>query len=183
MELLNAYIDESVHDDHGLYVIAAVLARPELRSSVADALRGTLPMDRRPHWHIEDDATRAKLAAVVGTLDIDARAYGCRFETSRRTEAARARAIGWFLVDLDVPLDELVLDRRERSQDRKDKRLLANVLPKRRPITYRHATTAAEPLLWVADVVAGAVAATWLRRSDHLEVLHRALSVCELEPG
>lgn len=99
MDLLNAYVDESVHDDHGLYVIAAVLASPTLRPLAEVTLRAALPADRVPHWHIEDQPTREKLAAAVATLDVDARVYGCRFQTSRRAEAARARALGWFLVD------------------------------------------------------------------------------------
>lgn len=182
MDLLNAYVDESIHDDHGLYVIAAILATPSTGTRIATDLQAVLPMDRLPHWHIEDNATRAKLVGVTASLDVEARVYGCRFREPRRKEAARARALGWFLVDLDLHLDELVLDRRQDSQNRKDQRLFAALLPGSRT-TYRHATSAAEPLLWVADIVAGAVCASWLRGADHLNTLSPVLKVCEREPG
>ncbi len=181
MDLLNAYVDESVHDDHGLYVIAAVLASPVLRPTAESTLRAALPADRLPHWHAEDQPTRAKLAAAVGALEIDARVYGCRFETSRRAEAARARALGWFLVDVDVPLGEIVLDRRQQKQNRKDKRVLDTRLSSLGRFPYRHVPMSSEPLLWVADVVVGAACTTWLRGSDHLAPLRGVLTHCEGE--
>jgi hypothetical protein len=57
VDLLNAYVDESVHDDHSLYVIAAVLASPTLTPTAEKALRAALPDDEIPHWHGESPAT------------------------------------------------------------------------------------------------------------------------------
>jgi hypothetical protein len=182
MDLRNAYVDESIHDNHGLYAIAAILAPPTVAAVAESTLRAALPADRVPHWHVEDHPTREKLTAAVATLDVDARVYGCRFETSRRAEAARARALTWFLTDIDAPLTEIVLDRRQFSQNRKDQLVLDSLLPRRRRTVYRHAPSGAEPLLWVADIVAGAACATWLRGADHLKALSAVLSHCEREP-
>jgi hypothetical protein len=122
---LGAYVDESIHDDHGLYVLAAVLTDSHARERAQDALKAVLPADRLPHWHIEDEATRAKDRLILATLLRD----------SPRT-------------------------------------------------SYSHVPSASEPLLWVADVVAGAVSASWLRGRDHLRTgLDAVLAACEREPG
>lgn len=184
MHLLNAYVDESVHDDHGLYVIAAVLADPALAPTAASALRAVVPGGEAPHWHVENQPVRAALVAAVVSLDVEARIYGCRYETSRRAEAARARALGWFLADVDpTSLGEIVLDRRQSSQNRRDQLFLDSVLPRRRRVTYRHAASASEPLLWAADIVVGAACATWFRGADHLRALDPVLDHCAREPG
>ena len=181
---LGAYVDESIHDDHGLYVLAAVLTGSHIRERAQDALRAVLPADRLPHWHIEDEATRAKLVSAVAGLPVEARVYGCRFDHPRRAEAARARALTWFLSELDVTLDALILDRRQASQDAKDRRILASRLRDSPRTSYSHVPSASEPLLWVADIVAGAVCASWLRGRDHVTTgLDAVLAACEREPG
>ena len=182
MHLPNAYIDESVHDDHGLYVIAAVLASPATSRVVEATFRAVVPADRLPHWHVEDEPTREKPATAVAGLGIDAKIYGCRYVTSRRAEAARARAVGWFLSDVDAPVREIVLGERQRKQDAKERRVLRGLLGPGDRTTYRHAPVSSEPLLWVADVVVGAACATWLRGADHLATLRPVLSHCEREP-
>jgi len=181
---LSAYIDESVHDDHGLYVIGAVLAPDRARPLAERDLTGVRPDLAPPHWHVEAGGIREKLVAVVRTLPIEARVCACAFERPSRQEAARARALRWFVSDLDVELEQLVLDRREHSQNADDRRLLTMLLGSNPRFRYRHARFDSEPLLWVADIVAGAVAATWVRGCDHITGgLDRILSASERESG
>ena len=177
---LTAYLDESIDSDSGLYVLAAREVRPAARQKLIDAL----PIRRRPHWHAEDQPTRAKLVAATAGLPLEARAYGCRFGSPRRMEAARARALTWLVFELDVEIRTLILDRRDAVQDAKDRRLLAPLFRRRPGVEYGHVPSASEPLLWVADVVAGAMLATWLNRQDHVTGgLDAVLSRCEREPG
>lgn len=175
----SAYIDESIHEGDGLYVIAAVLTDESLRPVLSEALRKVLPAARSPHWHIEDGITKGKLVEAIRRMPIEARVYGCQFHSPRRQEAARTRALRWFLSDLDSDLDQVVLDRRQESQDATDRRILATALGQPYWFRYHHVASAAEPLLWIADILAGAVAASWVGRADYLIALKDVLSVCE----
>jgi len=175
----SAYLDESIHEGHGLYVVAAVLASESLGQAAYDELCEVLPAARLPHWHSEDGPTRAKLVEAICSMPIEARVYGCRFDHARRQESARARGLRWFLSDLDSDLECVVVDQRQGSQDAIDRRILAQASGRPNWFAYRHAFASSEPLLWIADIVAGAVAASWTGRADYFVDLKEVLSVCE----
>jgi hypothetical protein len=180
---LGAYVDESVHITPGLYVLAAVLGRDSDRDSVREALTGVRPGGAPPHWRVEADTVREKLVDVVSYLPVEARVYACRFASPRRTEAARARALHWLVGDLDPDVGALVLDRRDAAQDVKDRRVLTALLGRPSRLPFGHVPAATEPFLWVADVVAGAVSAGWVRGCDYVAGrLDRVLSAAEAEP-
>ncbi|MEV2266670.1 hypothetical protein [Nonomuraea africana] len=89
------YIDESIHDRHGLYLIAVVRAHPSLEGEARDLLTACIPAGQRPHWGKESGAVRDALVRAVASLAVDASVYVCRFAGLHRQEAARARALGW----------------------------------------------------------------------------------------
>lgn len=181
---LGAYVDESVHITPGLYVLAAVLGRDGDRDSVREALTGVRPGGAAPHWHDEAEAVREKLVDTVCSLPVEVRVYGCRFETPRRVEAARSRALHWLIAELDADVSTLILDRRQRSLEAKDRRLLTQVLGQPPRMAFGHLPAHDEPFLWVADIVAGAVSASWVRGSDYVAGrLDRVLSAADSEPG
>jgi hypothetical protein len=181
---LAAYVDESIHDDHGLYVLAAVLGGEDDRPSIRHVLTGIRPDQAAPHWHAEAGAVREKLVDAVSSLPVEARVYGCRFDASRRTEAARARALRWLVAELDADVGTLVLDRRQSSLEAKDRRLLTQLLGRPPRLPFGHTPAREEPFLWVADIVAGAVSASWVRGRDYVTGrLDRILSASEREPG
>jgi hypothetical protein len=181
------YIDESIHDRPGLYLLAVVLAEPDVSERVGRELSVLIPAARRVHWHAEDDPTRAGLVKAVSTMPVSARAYACLFDAPGRKEAARARALTWMALELDAGVRHLILDRRQDAQNAMDRRVLGGLAGRPPRFTLEHRSSVDEPLLWLADIVVGAVAAQVLgRTSAYVEALGevlRSVSVDRREGG
>ncbi|MFE3447620.1 hypothetical protein ACFXJ8_01690 [Nonomuraea sp. NPDC059194] len=153
------YIDESIHDKQGLYLLGLVRADPLIEDEARGQLSACVPPGHRPHWHTEGEAVRAELVQVVARLDVEASVYACRFAVPERQEAARARALGWAMLELSPGVDHLIIDRREGKQNQIDRKVLSVFAGRPRRFTYVHAESRSTPLLWVADIVVGAAAA------------------------
>ncbi|MER6827009.1 hypothetical protein ABT352_13575 [Streptosporangium sp. NPDC000563] len=170
------YIDESIHDRPGLYLLAVVLAEPDASAQVGRELSALIPAARRVHWHAEDDLTRIGLVKTVSTMPVSARVYSCGFDAPGRKEAARARALSWMALELDTGVRHLVLDRRQNAQNAVDRRVLGGLAGRPPRFTMDHRSSADEPLLWLADIVVGAAAAQVLgRTSVYTELLGEVL--------
>ncbi|WP_157099847.1 hypothetical protein [Microbispora sp. ATCC PTA-5024] len=176
------YIDESIHDNAGLYLIAVVFAHPELGQRVNRELAAVVPTAARPHWHAEDHPTRRLLAAAVSALPVKAVAYGCAFDSPAHKEAARARALRWLAVELVPGVRRLVLDRRQERQDETDRRVLRGMAGRPPRFGVEHSSSMKEPLLWLPDVVAGAAAAHVLgRTAEYTSALGAVLRGVQVE--
>lgn len=176
------YVDESIHDSAGLYVVALVSAVPSLADQVRGVLAACVPAVRRPHWHGEDEATKYALVRAVATLPIEAKVYGCRFAVRGRQEAARARALGWAVTDLGRGVRHLVVDRRQEQQNLKDRRVLSGLAGRPARYTFTHCSSESEPMLWLPDIVVGAAASHLTGREElHLKALGRIVRgvMCE----
>lgn len=152
------YIDESIHDSAGLYVMALVIADPAGEDEARRLLGAVVPAPRAPHWCKEDETTRRKLLDQVDGLDLEARVYACRFDRPKRQEAARARALTWMIQEIEE-VRHLVLDSRAEAQNAVDRRLLRALSGRPPRFGFEHRRSAECPLLWIADIVAGSVAA------------------------
>ncbi|MER5418225.1 hypothetical protein [Streptosporangium roseum] len=179
------YIDESIHDRPGMYLIAVVLAEPDTSERVRRELSALIPVSRRVHWHAEDDRTRAGLAKTVSTLPVSAQVYACPFDAPGRKEAARARALRWMVLELDGGVRHLVLDRRQEAQNAVGRRVLGGLAGRPPRFTLEHRGSADEPLLWLADIVVGAVAGQVLgRTSAYAEAMGEVLTRVRIDrPG
>jgi hypothetical protein len=112
----SAFIDESVHDLHGLYCVGVVVARADLRAIAEPALSRLVPEGDRPHWHHENDKTRLALIEAISVLDLEAQVCACRFAKPRRKEAARCAALRHLASGLPEDVTELILDGRQAAQ-------------------------------------------------------------------
>ncbi|HSV64386.1 MAG TPA: hypothetical protein VLJ59_00570 [Mycobacteriales bacterium] len=131
-------------------------------------LRGLLMPGQR-ELHAKKEAPQ-RLRAIVAKIIADgvrARIYLCRYGADQ--EAARQRCLLRLVEDLlDDGVRRLVLDSRP-GRDRHDERTIWAVLGKRPQesgLTYEHMDSAAEQLLWLADVIAWCHGAgsDWRRR-------------------
>ncbi|MGW4473968.1 hypothetical protein ACWENQ_30245 [Nonomuraea sp. NPDC004354] len=166
------YIDESIHDRQGLYLLAVVRAEPSLDDEVRHLLTDCVPTGRPPHWCKEGEAVRDALVRALASLDVEASVYACRFSGPQRQEAARARALGWAVLSLAPCVGHLVIDRREDRQNQIDRKVLSALVGRPRQFTFVHASARWTPLLWVADIVVGAAAAQLARGEErHLKAL------------
>ncbi|MFD1931418.1 hypothetical protein ACFSKW_08020 [Nonomuraea mangrovi] len=160
------YIDESIHDRQGLYLLAVVRAEPSRDDEARGVLTACVPNGRRPHWCKESDAVRDALVRAVASLGVDASVYACRFGDLHRQEAARARALSWAALELAPGVGHLVIDRREDRQNQTDRKVLSAFAGRPLRFTFAHASSSSTPLLWVADIVVGAAAAQLARGEE-----------------
>ncbi|MEU9884756.1 hypothetical protein [Sphaerisporangium sp. NPDC051011] len=171
------YIDESIHDGPGLYLVAVVFAHPEVCREPARKLAALVPGWTRPHWHAEDSPSRLRLVRAVAAFPMTAVAYECSFDSPGRKEAARARALRWLVSEMSVDVRHLVLDQRQEQQNKVDRKVLSGLAGRPPRFTVEHASSAKEPLLWLPDIVAGAVAARLLGRGgEYVEALGPVLA-------
>jgi hypothetical protein len=170
-----AYVDESIRTDDGVYVLAAVALDAADGASVRDAVRALEPRPgRRFHWRDKESFERTEAAALLAELPIvPIVAIGAPVDP-RRQERARRQCLAALLFELAVAgVTEVWLETRNPVADRRDLDVIGGfrvrgVIPT--ALRIGHARPAKEPLLWAADMVAGAISA-----AEGHEVAYRKL--------
>ncbi len=175
-----AVIDESTPTDsrghvHYILSVSFVVTEP-----VATRERLTTLLDRQRPFHWSTDRgpiVREKMIQFL--LDHDVRSHvGVHYPThAREQERARARLLTEVVLPaiLDVGASEFWIESRAHDQDSVDKLVVRNWLRERRVRLSYAWHPKAEPLLWIADAVAGAVADQRLERNTRwFDRLHNA---------
>lgn len=156
-----AYVDESLRlDGEGRYVLAAVLVPDARADEVRTVLRDAVPRGlRRFHFRKQGDSARLAMCVRIARLGLDAVVVvapriDARAERTRRLCLTR---LLWELGELEV--HDLVIESRH-AADKADRRLIASVERAgwTSDVRYAFGQPDDECLLWLADVVAGAVA-------------------------
>jgi hypothetical protein len=151
-----AYVDEAYELGRGgAYVLAAVFLSADT-ADLRQELKDTLQMDgqQRPHFRKESHKRRRVLADAVASFGLPATAVVAMSPTT----AARSRGLcvarlAWEVTDVDA----IVFESRGPLADRHDATILAGIArhgPRHTPSFVRAVD---DPILWLADIVAGAV--------------------------
>lgn len=180
---LHAWVDESmlVRDQDGTYLLAAVIADPASCEDTRQVLRA-LRTGREPklHWNTEKPARRTRIAAAVAALNIPAVVVIGAPLDHRRQERARRCCMETLLPHLaTMGVGQVWLEARTASLNTKDhhhvealrgRRLLTSAL------RVDIAQPSVEPMLWLPDVVAGAVGAARRGEDCYLQPLRPLLT-------
>ena len=165
---VHAFVDESQRER---YMICAAIISPSDLQATRRALRGMLlPRQSRLHFVSESPQRRRSLLDAMCELPVRARLY----TSAEKEPVARQRAFeALFAVLLVLKGQRLVIERREASQDDRERRLIAQAVRRGvapTDLSYCHLLGREEPLLWVADAVAWAYGAgrEWRLRADVL---------------
>lgn len=158
-----AYVDESAHTklDGGCYILAAAMLAPEDRGDVRDSMRSLAPSQgQRFHWRLESDSGRRKATALVADLPVlHLVVVGTRLDR-RKQERARRRCLSCLLYELDIHgVDRVFLESRTPTLNKADidaVTFFKNSGVVDRGVRVEHDYPLEEPLLWIADLVAGA---------------------------
>lgn len=183
-----AFMDESESDrraDPHTYILAAALMDADAAEDVRKTLRGLLvPGQRKLHWRDEPAPRKALIAERIASLDAlhlivvrDDR----RGESSERRRRKCLERMAWELDQRGVV--RFVAESREATQNVRDMRVF-NVMRSSRAISSRlrlfHEPGPAEPVLWLADAVAGAYAAARTGVPAHFDVIRHLVEITEL---
>jgi hypothetical protein len=161
---LHAWVDESIQrtDGSGCYLLAAAVIRPSGADGVRDELRRLLPgRSRRLHWRDEGMRRRRILAGAVASIEaVHTVVIGTPVD-HRRQERARRLCLERLVFELrSRGVTHVWMESRTPTLNARD-RMMVDVLRIRRVIgddlVVDTALPEQEPLLWLPDIVAGAV--------------------------
>lgn len=167
-----AWGDESGSDtklDPGAYVMGAAVIDPgaveDVRKAVAD-LR--LPRERKIHWRDDSDKRHDEVVDAMLGLKVEGFVVVRVGPQSDRSERRRRKTLEPFALGLaGMGCDTLTLESRGPADNRRDIDMVQALRSSRvltEPMRVQHATGPAEPLLWIADALCGAVVSA--RRGD-----------------
>ncbi|KWX05839.1 hypothetical protein TH66_00400 [Carbonactinospora thermoautotrophica] len=184
-ELRVAYADESflAHDGTGVYVLAAALLPEASWEDARDVMRDLLraqrpkaPPGAKLHWAkmpARARITATKTVADVGGLHVVAVGAPC---PSKRQERARAACLKELVRELyDFGVRVLRMEAREKELNDRDRAVVNQARQMlgldAEGFRVEHVPGPVEPLLWLCDIVAGAVRLHRLGESMYREAL------------
>jgi hypothetical protein len=173
----HAWVDESIiYGSVGRYILAAVIADPLGCDAMRDQLVA-MRLGRRPrlHWYQEGSKKRDEVMRAIAGFDIDAVVVVGSPVDPKKQERARRLCMKRLLHRLDeLEVSQVAIESRTESLDRRD---LALIEMLRGSIglsgRLRVATVDPinEPMLWTADVIAGAVNASLVLTDEWLAMV------------
>lgn len=169
---LVAVVDESSPQNTagGITYVVAIAAVFEPTRAIADLSRLFVADRRRPfHWEREGTVARTRIIEIAAEAGVVASAHYSH--VGRRGQAqARRSILARLAVDIAADgVDHLIIEASDAATIGRDRRVLLDSFRQAGgvPFTYDWRSKA-EPLLWIADAIAGAVAeyvvgkdATW----------------------
>jgi len=186
----HAWIDESIHATASvpMYVLAAVVADPTTCDPVREELRSLVRRPRqRIHWRAEEAADRLRAVRVLAASGTEQVVIVGSPLDPRRQERARRKCMERLFFEFgNLVLSTVWIESRTPSLNRADQQMLlalrgSGVMPK--GLRCEFALPSTDPMLWAADVVAGAVAASFKGEAAYGRVLYSGLTVHELDLG
>lgn len=160
-----AYIDESARasTSGGFYLVAAAVLDVSSQTGIERALREALGRRRqRFHWRDESEKVRLCFLEAVAAQQLCGRLAAAGLSIARRQEKARESALWSLMPQLELlGVREMVLESREQSLNRRDRRTIGSIqrAGMAAEISFRFGLPKEEPLLWIADALAGAASA------------------------
>ncbi len=173
-ERCHAWVDESIHTPDestpsGLYVMAAAIGYPSTAEATREVLRSLVPKRQvRLHWRDDAPMHGKVIDAIAASQVANVVVVGSPLDP-RNQERARRKCLERLLWELCKTWDASTvwLESRTASLNRKDMRLV-DALRGQRALSARIRVEielpSQEPMLWVADAIAGCVAAA--RKGD-----------------
>lgn len=185
---LVAYVDESEPRqdlDPGTYVLCAAIltaeAQEDSRAMMRDIKRAH---QKKAHWHEEsDERGRQRLIKAVASTTAEHFVVVRLGDRTTRSERRRRLCLERLCFELHaLGVSEIVIESRGPS-DRLDRTLVDTMRAKRlidASLRIDHVPGPAEPLLWIPDVVCGAVSQNRYGNPVYLEQLRRVTTMIEV---
>ncbi len=163
---LHAWVDESVHVGNELYLLAAAVApqNSRLLETCRLSLQAlTRDRRRRLHWNSEEERDRLAIVQAIAEMPLTSIVVTATRLDPRRQERARRKCLERLLHHLAAKeVEHVWLESRDAIGNRRDLAMVASLrttFALAESVRVDHARPLDEPLLWVPDSVAGAVAA------------------------
>jgi hypothetical protein len=174
-------VDESMRftPDASLYLLAAVIADPEACDPARQALRPLKAKgERKLHWHSEGDPRRRKITSAIAVCNIESVVIIGAPVDKKKQERARAQCLEHLLWELDVwGISHVWVENRTQTLNQRDMKTVDRLRGRQiisNDLRLDMALPSEEPMLWLPDVIAGAVSCArggetdeWLLTLEH----------------
>jgi hypothetical protein len=154
-----AFVDETRSDQR--YYLAAVTVEDRRHDAVREAMRGLRITGSKLHWTKESDERRREIVDVIADVGLLHMVVMRLVDPDETDERARRKCLRRLLWELDRrSIERVVLEARAPSQNERDMQLVARLRRSRElrgQLIADHRPGPTEPLLWLADSLAGAV--------------------------
>ena len=176
-----AFVDESHVAATAHYLLAAVIVSEASAEALSAATAPVRRRGRAPfHWYHELDVSRtAMIHHIAASSDLQVVVIS-RPVAPGRHERARARCMESLLAQLqslDPPVRHVVFESRTQVLDKRDAARIEGMRSSLRflPVLRFSSETKEQPLLWLADAVAGAESAHIQGDSRYVDLLEERL--------
>lgn len=186
---LTAFGDESESvrlKDPDTYILVATLCSNLEHEDLRDTMRSLLPRgQRKVHWReTTNDRERRRIIDAVAGAGVEHVVVVRDGSPGERPERRRRHCLERLCYELDqLGVSRLLLESRGPADDKRDRNLLDTMLAKRTlpgGLRIGHATGPSEPLLWLPDVVCGAVTHSRLGDDSYLQALRSTVELVEI---
>ncbi len=183
---ITAYVDESYRSTVSTYVLSSALVPTSRADDLRDHLKRLARGRARIHWRDRSTRERLVLAREVAAQGVRSVSWVTSVSVAKQQERARRVLLERAVFDLvEISAVALVLETRHEERNRHDRDALrgfqrAGVLTG--DLDVSHGLPLEEPLLWLADVVAGAVGEACCGRKDSLAAFGSHAVVVDVPP-
>lgn len=164
---IRAFVDESESNrakDPDTYLVGAVVVGSEDAAAVRERIAALkLRGQSKLHWRDESDRRRRQIIRTVADMPVTA-VLAAHVDADRAPEARRHRALRTLLPALSsLGVTRVELESRGRAADQRDRKLFDGMRRSHMfgedppPMRIEHPVGHAEPGLWIADAICGAV--------------------------
>ncbi len=162
-----AWGDESgsyAREDPGVYLLGAAIADDAVVDDLRSAMRALRLPSSRPklHWRAESGARRLEVVETIARLPVEGFVVVRQGSVRDRLERRRRKCLELLLRTVtELGCDALTLESRGAADDRRDRQLLHWLRTSgqlQSGLVMSHAAGPADPVLWIADALCGAVA-------------------------
>lgn len=186
-----AFVDEAtatLGEEPDTYLLAAVICSTDDAAGLSDRMLALKPPGaRKLHWREMSQRSKLRDAALRAVNEANLEhVVVVRLEASiERLERRRRLCIQRLVAELDLrEVTQIVAESRGRADDKRDIEHLVAMASQEMPgseIRLTHEPGPANPALWAADVVAGAVAAH-LQNNEERPLALKGLTVIRITP-
>ncbi len=169
--------------DPGVYLLGAAIAD----DAVVDDLRSAMRHLRLPssgpklHWRAESGARRLEVVKTIASLPVEGFVVVRQASVRDRLERRRRKCLERLLHTVaELGCNELTLESRGAADDRRDRQLLDGLRRNGRlgsGLVMSHATGPADPVLWIADALCGAVTHERVGEPQYLKVIESRVTL------
>lgn len=176
---LVAYIDESSARrpprNQEYMVCAAILESDDLDTVRAELRPLLLPGQIKLHWTDERTSRRRKIVETLSTIDSMQAVITHRSALSKKTERYRRKCLEQMYFELSsMGIRNVTLESRQEAQNSKDIEHIVALQGQGQGagIRLQHVRGGDDPLLWIPDIVLGALNSVYLGEEQYWDQLH-----------